>query len=131
LGKFKHRFRVTRGSSGDGFPNVIVPATVLRVRREMPTTRGPVVVPQLVAYWFVNGDRVVATHWERFAVDAWNRVFHARADRWAYVLVQTDAVDGEAAALKRMEAVLDGTLPNVERVYAGGRGMKDGVATKR
>jgi hypothetical protein len=50
--------------------------------------------------------------------DAWNRVAHGRADRWAYVLVQTDAMDGEAAALARLQAVLDGALPAVQRVTA-------------
>jgi hypothetical protein len=86
-------------------------ATVLRVRREIPSARGKVVVPQLVAYWFVGGDAVVPTHWGRFLRDAWYRVTRARADRWAYILMQTDARDGEAAALARMQAVLDGTLP--------------------
>lgn len=87
------------------------PATVLRVQREMQTPQGKRRVPQLVAYWFVGGDSVVPTHWERVARDAWNRVVHGRADRWAYVLMQTDAADGEAAALARMQAVLDETLP--------------------
>ena len=90
-------------------------ATMLRVRREIPTPRGKVIVPQLVAYWFVGGRTVVPTHWGRFVHDAWNRVTRARADRWAYVLLQTDARDGEAAALKRMQAVLDGTLPVFQR----------------
>lgn len=99
-------------------PDAAFPATLLRVRREVPTPRGKVLVPQLVAYWFVGGDAVVATHWERFLRDSWNRVVHARADRWAYVLVQTDATDGEAAALARVQAVLDGTLPTFQRVFA-------------
>jgi hypothetical protein len=93
-----------------------VPATLLRVRRDVRTARGSLTVPQLVAYWFVNHDRVVASHWERLAIDAWNRVTRARADRWAYVLVQTDAVDGETAALARMQTVLNGTLPAFQRV---------------
>jgi EpsI family protein len=87
------------------------PATVLRVQREVATPRGREVVPQVVAYWFVGGDAVVATHWQRLARDAWNRVIHARADRWAYVVLQTDATDGETAALARMQAVLNETLP--------------------
>ena len=91
------------------------PATVLRVRREVPTGRGVKVVPQLVAYWFVGGDTVVATHFQRLSLDAWNRVAHARADRWAYVLMQTDATAGEAAALARMQAVLNETLPVFQR----------------
>ncbi|HVZ65002.1 MAG TPA: exosortase/archaeosortase family protein [Opitutaceae bacterium] len=86
-------------------------ATLLRVRREAATAHGRVSVPQLVAYWFVGSDAIVASHWQRFAHDAWNRVAHLRADRWAYVLMQTDATDGEAAALARLQAVLDRTLP--------------------
>ena len=101
----EHRF--ANAGKGDGN----FPATILHVQREVQAPRGPVVVPQLVAYWFVGGDRVVATPWQRLALDAWNRVAHARADRWAYVLMQTDARDGEAAALARMQAVLDQTLP--------------------
>jgi hypothetical protein len=86
-------------------------ATLLRVRREVQTPRGKVVVPQLVAYWFVGGDGVVGSHGRRFMRDTWNRVVHGRADRWAYVLMQTDAADGEAAALVRLQAVLNETLP--------------------
>ena len=83
-------------------------------------------MPQLVAYWFVGADEVVATHWQRLASDAWNRVVHARADRWAYVLMQTDASDGEAAALARMQSVLEATLPVFQRVPAprNGAGKK-------
>ena len=85
------------------------PATVLHVQRELQTPRGPVVIPQLIVYWFAGGDTIVATHWQRLWQDAWNRVAHARADRWAYVLMQTDARDGDAAALARMQTVLNET----------------------
>ncbi len=101
-------------------------ATVLRVQREVPgpatagKPRGPVVVPQLTAFWFVSGDGVVASNWQRIVRDAWNRLVHARADRWAYVLMQTDATDGEAAALARMQAVLREALPAFQRPLAGG-----------
>lgn len=87
------------------------PATVLQVQREVQTPQGRQRVPQLVAYWFVGGEGVVPSHWERVARDAWSRVVHGRADRWAYVLMQTDAADGEEAALARMQAVLNETLP--------------------
>lgn len=106
-GATEHRFRFP----GRADPGVAFPVTVLHLQREVRTPRGPVILPEIVAYWFVGGDRVVATHWQRLAADAWNRVVHARADRWAYVLVQTDARDGEAAALARMQAVLNETLP--------------------
>ncbi|HUR57367.1 MAG TPA: exosortase/archaeosortase family protein [Opitutaceae bacterium] len=101
--------RAAIGPTGGHFP-----ATVLQVRREVQTPKGKASVPQLVVYWFVGGDTIVASHWERMACDAWNRVAHARADRWAYVLMQTDARDGEAAALARMQAVLDGALPVIQ-----------------
>jgi exosortase len=97
----------------------VIPATVLHVQREVRTPRGTVVVPQLIVYWFVGGDTIERTYWRRLVRDAWNRLFHARADRWAYVLMQTDARDGETAALARMQAVLSQTLP----VFANGADM--------
>ena len=110
-GQTSHRF------SYPGHPDETFPATVLRVQRHLQTPQGAVVVPQLVVYWFASGDGVVATHWQRLAHDAWNRVVHARADRWAYVLLQTDATDGEPAAFARLQSVLDGTLPVFEPVH--------------
>jgi EpsI family protein len=108
----EHRFAFP-GRPDGGFP-----ATLLRVRREVAGPKGKVVVPQVVAYWFVGGDRVVASHEWRFLRDAWNRVVRGRADRWAYVLMQTDAADGEPAALARLQAVLDETLPSFQEVFA-------------
>jgi hypothetical protein len=84
---------------------------VLRVEKELITPSGRARVPQLFAYYFVGGDTIVATHWQRIALDAWNRVIHGRSDRWAYVVVQTGEPDGEAAALARIQTILDGTLP--------------------
>jgi exosortase len=103
---------------GDVQAGRVFPATLLHVQRSVAGVNGKSrpPVPQLVAYWFVDADVAVATHWARFWRDAWNRVVHARADRWAYVLLQTDAADGEAAARARMQAVLDGTLPVFQRV---------------
>jgi EpsI family protein len=88
------------------------PATLLRIDREATTRRGEkVVVPALLAYWFVGADRIVASHWERMLYSAADRLRHLQTHRWAYVVVQTHALDGEAAALARMQEVLDGTLP--------------------
>ena len=86
-------------------------ATVLRVEKGVSTKAGKVEVPQLVAYYFVGGDVVVASHWDRLIRDAWNRVAHGRADRWAYVLVQTGEPEGEAEALRTIQEILDETLP--------------------
>ncbi len=102
-GSFTHRFAYP-GAAG-GFP-----ATVLRVEREISAPGGKVVVPQLFAYYFVGADVVVSTHWERIGRDAADRVLRGRSDRWAYVVVQTGDSDGEAAALGRIQAILDGTL---------------------
>ncbi|HZZ19057.1 MAG TPA: hypothetical protein VFE25_06805, partial [Opitutaceae bacterium] len=68
-------------------------------------------VPQLFAYYFVDSETTVATHWERITRDSWQRVAHARNDRWAYVVVQTGSAEGEEPALARIQAILDGTLP--------------------
>jgi hypothetical protein len=91
------------------------PATVLRGHRDVATPRGRVRADDLVVYWFVGGDTVEPTQVRRLARDAWNRVVHARADRWAYVLVQTSAADGEAAALARIEAVVAGSLGDLQK----------------
>jgi exosortase len=107
--------RETHTFTYPGQPGAAFPATVLRIERRGVQTRSGNGVPQLAAYWFVNGDRVVATHAERFFIDAWNRIAHGRADRWAYVLMITDATDGEPRALARMQAVLDATLPTFQR----------------
>jgi EpsI family protein len=84
-------------------------ATLLHVRRDRAGGGGG--APELVAYWFVGGDRVVPSQGQRMFCDAWNRVVHGRADRWAYVLLQTGAGDGEDAGLARIQSILDSALP--------------------
>lgn len=108
---FAHNFRWA-ASNGAGAVTEL-PATVLRVERI--SANGKAKVPSLLAYWFVGADTVVATHGQRMLRGAWDRLRHGRADRWAYVLVQTDAVDGDAAALARMQEVLDGTLTTFQK----------------
>ena len=110
----RHQFQFPSASGAAGS----FPSTVLEVRREMASPHGKVIVPQIAVYWFVDSRTVVATHWERLLRDAWNRVTRARADRWAYVLMQTDSSDGKAAALARMQQILDDTLPAFQRVSA-------------
>ena len=106
-GSARHRFRLPADAGGGELP-----ATLLRIDREITGPGGETrTVPALLAYWFVGADRVVASHWERQYHTALDRLRHLQAHRWAYVLVQTHALDGEAAALARMQEVLDGTLP--------------------
>jgi EpsI family protein len=106
-GSSRRSFRVPPAAGGGELP-----VTVLRIDREMAgPAGGAVTVPALLAYWFVGADRTVATHWERQLHTSLDRLRHFQAHRWAYVVVQTHALDGEAAALARMQEVLDGTLP--------------------
>jgi len=94
------------------FPvSAAVPATLLSIEREFRTKQGKKIkVPALMAYWFVGSDKIVASNTERIVDTSLDRLFHWQAHRWAYVVVQTLAPDGEIAALARMQAVLDGTL---------------------
>lgn len=103
-----HHFSVSRLPGGP----LRLPATVLHIDREVTTRRGEkAVLPALFAYWFVGSDRVVGTHWERILQSTINRLRTFQNHRWAYVVVQTHALDGEAAALKRLEEVINATLP--------------------
>jgi EpsI family protein len=93
-----------------GRPDAPFDATVLRVRRQESNRS----VPELVVYWFVGGGQVVSSQGRRMWADAWNRVARGRADRWAYVLLQTTADDGVDAALQRVQSILDGALPQFQ-----------------
>ena len=114
-----------RGRSGHAFrfpggAGAAIPATILRVEHEAVSARGGrVTVPSVIAYWFVGRDRVVATHWGRMLWGAFDRLRHLQNQRWAYVLLQTSAADGDAAALARLQTVLDQTLPAFEKPPPG------------
>jgi EpsI family protein len=106
-GSARHRFRRPAAAGGGELP-----VTLLRIDREVAGPAGELrAVPALLAYWFVGADRTVASHWERQVFTAVDRLRDLQAHRWAYVVVQTHALDGEAAALARMQEVLEGTLP--------------------
>ncbi|MBX3751096.1 MAG: EpsI family protein [Opitutaceae bacterium] len=104
--RFPHAFE---GVRPDGAP---LPVSVLRIERTRADGRPQ---PMLLAYWFVSSDAVVATHAERLWRGVRDRLLRGRADRWAYVLAQTGAEDGEAAALARLQALLAGTVPVVQK----------------
>jgi hypothetical protein len=114
--------RTTHTFTWPGTLKAGVPATILRIEREFTTPRGEnVKIPALFAYWFVGADRVVASSTDRVFYTSLDRLRHLQAHRWAYVVVQTIASDGEVAALKRMQSVLDGALPVFqEPLPAGG-----------
>lgn len=105
-------------------PQARVPATVLRIEREFTTNRGEKIrVPALFAYWFVGADKIVATSTERVVYTSLDRLRHLQAHRWAYVVAQTLAPDGEEAAFARIQSVLDGTLPAFQEALPAGSGL--------
>jgi Protein of unknown function (DUF3485) len=107
--RYDHAFTYP-GAEGATFP-----ATVLHVQHEAVLPDGQrVMVPSVVAYWFMTHDRVVATNWERMFWGVVDRLHHLRSPRWAYVLLQTDAGNGDPAALARMQAVLNQVLPDFQ-----------------
>jgi exosortase len=104
-GSGRHRFTYPRNPAA-GFD-----ATVLGVHRFVGNPASPRRVPELVVYWFVGDDQVIASQGRRMLYDAWMRLAHGRAPRWAYVLLKTGAADGVDEALARIQSVLDAALP--------------------
>jgi exosortase/archaeosortase family protein len=103
------RDRTTHEFSVDGAK---IPVTVLHIERQVTNARGHTAkLPALLVYWFVGTDRIVASHWERVFYTSVDQLRHLQAHRWAYVLMQTHALDGEEAALRRMADVLSKTWP--------------------
>jgi EpsI family protein len=90
-----------------------VPVTLLTVEHAVAGAKAGS-VRSLLAYWFVGGEAVEPTHFGMQARDAYDRLRHLRADRWAYVVVQTVVVGAdEAGALARMQEVLAGVWPAI------------------
>ena len=76
-----------------------VPATWLRLRREVVDARGVrQEVPALFAYWFVGREQIVASTGARLWQTALNRL-RLQPDRWAYVVVQSVVWPDESEAM--------------------------------
>jgi len=105
-GRLRHEF----SAGGE-----VVPATLLRIEHAVVDPRtGQGTVRSLLAYWFVGGEALEPTHAGMQLRDAYDRLRYLRADRWAYVLVQTAVFkDDEAEALARMQEVLGGVWPTI------------------
>jgi EpsI family protein len=103
-GRARHEF------SADGER---IPVTLLSVEHAVAGAKAGN-VRSLLAYWFVGGEAMEPTHFGMQARDACDRLRHLRADRWAYVIVQTVIIGGdEAGALARMQEVLAGVWPEI------------------
>lgn len=92
-------------------------ATLLHIEREVVVKNGQTatrtIVPAVFAYWFAGNDGVEASHAGMLWRGTYDRLFHLRADRWAYVVAQTAAFDGEAAAVARLGEVIALAWPGV------------------
>jgi hypothetical protein len=90
-----------------------VPVTLLTVEHAVAGAKQGG-VRSLLAYWFVGSEAVEPTHFGMMAREASDRLRHLRADRWAYVVVQTVIIGGdETGALARMQEVLAGVWPEI------------------
>lgn len=99
----------------DGARYGLQPVTLLRIDREFRVEDGRTVkVPALLAYWFVGADKTVSSNMGRLMHSSIDRLRHLQAHRWAYVIVQTHALDGEEAALARMQDVIGQTVPTFQ-----------------
>jgi EpsI family protein len=102
----------------------VLPVTLLRVEHAVvdPRTGGAGAVRSLLAYWFVGGDALEPTHAGMQLRDAYDRLRYLRADRWAYVVVQTGVLHGdEAEALARLQEVLGGVWPVIRSGRVGSK----------
>ncbi len=104
--RYRRELRLSDPSQGS------VPATVLRLEKQLTDKAGKTIqVPALFVYWFVSGDGPVASHMERMWKMAVDRIFFLKNHRWAYISLQTDAIEGQDAAMKRIEDVASLALP--------------------
>ncbi len=94
-----------------------LPATILQIEKMPLSLEGDAKpVPGLFAYWFVGGDKIVPSHWERMLIMAKDRLFGFKTHRWAYVFAQTTTEDGEEAGLARLQEVIALTVPEFQIV---------------
>lgn len=107
-GRFSHRF---------SDETMDIPATVLRIERDFEAPDGTARrVHALFAYWFVGGDRIVATHRERLWQTAIDRVLHLRTHRWGYVFCQALVLQNEETTLSQIDALVRETAPQFQEV---------------
>ncbi|AWI08637.1 exosortase/archaeosortase family protein [Ereboglobus luteus] len=99
-GRGRERFALPDGGTLD--------ATLLRIEREvvLADSKTTATIPAVFAYWFAGSDGTEASHAGMLLRGATDRLLHLRADRWAYVVAQSLALDGEEAARARIAEVI-------------------------
>ncbi len=98
----------------------VLPVTLLTVTRELTRADGRRGTAEtLLAYWF-SGDGVTEpTHLRMVLRGMRDRLLQLRADRWAYVTMQTPVFDGEDAAWSRLAEVAALVWPQARAMEAG------------
>lgn len=92
-----------------------LPATILEIEKVPSSREGDgKAIPGLFAYWFVSGDSIVASTWQRHIKLAKDRLFRFKTHRWAYVFAQTTTEDGEEAGMARLQEVIALTVPEFQ-----------------
>jgi hypothetical protein len=99
----------------------------LPVKRLVATRQGELngqVVSQrgVYVYWFVDGDRLTASHQQRLLWTARDVVFKNELDRWAYVSFFAVCAPGqEQAAFERMKNLIVAAVPEFQLAPAGAK----------
>lgn len=81
----------------------------LRLRRENPLPNGGKQVREgYFIYWFIGENTTTSSHFMRFFLSNWDRIFHNRSHRWAYVTVSAPILLGspDDADAKRAQAMM-------------------------
>lgn len=66
----------------------------LTIQRSIKIGDKPVTLTEYNMYWFVGENVTTPSHFRRVFLTSWDRIFHNRAHRWAYVTVSSPITAG-------------------------------------
>ena len=81
--------------SGDTKKPLSVTELVTEMRLQKSEDDKPVTQNQKIYYWFVGNSTMTNSHYERTRIDMVNRLLHGRAQRWAYIMLDTPVNDDQ------------------------------------
>jgi hypothetical protein len=94
----------------------LVTSRAVKINGQPMTQRG------LYIYWFVDADRVTASHQTRMLWMARDVIFRNELDRWAYVSFFTVCAPGqEGAAYDRVKKLITASVPEFQLVPRGAK----------
>lgn len=76
----------------DGRRITVMKNTISRPVEVRPGVTRP--LTSLYCYWFVGKDTTTSSHFMRVFLTSWDRIFHHRNHRWAYVAVSAPVLEG-------------------------------------